>query len=489
MIEKLITRAGKNSMAEEGQREVKVSNLQVFVLGSEAPEELFQGLVSGGGVSLRCVRSEADCQELLQGGNWKTSLLVLDTTSATEPHWAAMKALQAKYPGLCTGIAGFDYRSAMLGNAGHACTDLFLRLPIQEHDVEGLLARLRVTRPHLVPSGLASTVHIEEMGDGAFFLAASPAMRKIYEQVSTIAMTNVTVLITGESGSGKEVVTKLLHKKSTRSTRQLLKVNCAALPADLLESELFGYEAGAFTGAMKAKPGKFELCDKGTIMLDEIGEMSPQLQAKLLHVLQDGEFSRLGARGNTKVDVRVITATNIDMAKAVADKSFREDLFYRLNAFVIHVPPLRERPEEIPYFLNECARRIAAQNGLEPISFSTRLIAASTAYPWPGNLRELGNFVKRYLIMRDEAAAVTELESKTPKKWPVTVAAAADDMVGDLAGLKGRVRAMKDQTETEMIREVLIETHWNRRIAAEKLQISYKALLYKIRQYELKATG
>jgi DNA-binding NtrC family response regulator len=482
-------RTGTISMADEGQREVQVSNLQVFVLGSDAPEDLFQGLVSGDGVDLRYVRSEADCQELLQGGNWKTSLLVLDTTSAAEPHWAAMKALQSKFPGLCIGIAGFDYRSAMLGNGAQACTDLFLRLPIQPHDVEGLLARLRVTRPHLVPSGLVSTVHIEEMGDGAFFLAASPAMRKIYEQVSTIAMTNVTVLITGESGSGKEVVTKLLHKKSTRSTRQLLKVNCAALPADLLESELFGYEAGAFTGAMKAKPGKFELCDKGTIMLDEIGEMSPQLQAKLLHVLQDGEFSRLGARSNTKVDVRVITATNIDMAKAVADKSFREDLFYRLNAFVIHVPPLRERPEEIPYFLNECARRIAVQNGLEPISFSTRLIAASTAYPWPGNLRELGNFVKRYLIMRDEAAAVTELESKTPKKWAAVVPLLAEEMVGDAAGLKGRVRAMKDQTETEMIREVLIETHWNRRIAAEKLQISYKALLYKIRQYELKATG
>ncbi len=159
----------------------------------------------------------------------------------------------------------------------------------------------------------------------------------------------------------------------------MLKVNCAALPNDLLESELFGYEAGAFTGAMKAKPGKFDQCDKGTILLDEIGEMSPQMQAKLLHVLQDGEFARLGARSTTRVDVRVIAATNIDMEKCIADRTFREDLYYRLNAFVLHIPPLRERRQEIPYLLHEMSRRMAAGWSVEPLALSPRMVAGGAA--------------------------------------------------------------------------------------------------------------
>jgi transcriptional regulator with PAS, ATPase and Fis domain len=266
-------------------------------------------------------------------------------------------------------------------------------------------------------------------------------------------------------------------------------VNCAALPNDLLESELFGYEAGAFTGAMKAKPGKFEQCQKGTILLDEIGEMSPQMQAKLLHVLQDGEFSRLGARANTKVDVRVVAATNIDMQKAMAEKTFREDLYYRLNAFVIHVPPLRERKEEIPYLLEELARRLAVTNRIEPITFSARLIAAALAYHWPGNLRELGNFVKRYLILRDETAALVELEAKMPTRAALAVAEVPATIAQTDSGLKSVVRSMKDEKETQIIRDTLEQTGWNRRIAAEKLQISYKALLYKIRQYNLEVSA
>jgi DNA-binding NtrC family response regulator len=329
-------------------------------------------------------------------------------------------------------------------------------------------------------------VCIEELGEGHFFLAASPGMREIWRQVISVSRIDLPVLITGESGSGKEVIARLIKMHSARASRDLVKVNCAALPAELLESELFGYEAGAFTGALKSKPGMFEQCRNGTILLDEIGEMSPPLQAKLLHVLQDGQFSRLGSRGATKVDLRVLAATNVNIDEALAQKRLREDLYYRLSTFVIHVPSLRERPQEIPCFLNELTTRFASSYCLETVDYSPRLIAAAIEYRWPGNLRELGNFVKRYLIMRDEAAAVVELESKEYKSHLARVD--LDVPIGqpaDGAGLKSAVRLMKVQTESKIIREALDQTNWNRRIASEKLRISYKALLYKMRQYNL----
>ena len=322
-------------------------------------------------------------------------------------------------------------------------------------------------------------------------VARSPKMQEVLATVERVAATNSTVLIGGESGVGKEVVANLIHKYSPRANRTFLKVNCAALPTDLLESELFGYEAGAFTGAAKAKPGKFDVCDKGTILLDEIGEMSPQLQAKLLHVLQDGTFSRLGSRLNSKVDVRVIAATNVDIEQAILDKRFREDLYYRLNAFILRVPPLRERTEEIPWLLENLAGKLAAANSLEPIHFSPRMMAAAIRYRWPGNLRELGNFVKRYLIMRDDTAALVELESKVVANPPSISAGSLGEthvIAPNGAGLKSAVRSTKDQTESRIIREILEEARWNRRIAAERLQISYKSLLQKIRYYNLEAS-
>jgi len=201
---------------------------------------------------------------------------------------------------------------------------------------------------------------VEELSDENFFIAASPSMRKIRSQVALVANVDIPVLMLGESGTGKEVISRLIHKLSPRAHRTFLKVNCAAVPADLLESELFGYEAGAFTGANHAKPGKFELCNKGTILLDEIGEMPPGLQAKLLHVLQDQQFSRLGSRSVIKVDVRILAATNINIPEALANKRLREDLYYRLNAFTVQVPPLRERKEEIPILLKHFMTHMAS---------------------------------------------------------------------------------------------------------------------------------
>ena len=334
------------------------------------------------------------------------------------------------------------------------------------------------------------TGEVEELGDETFFVAASANMRKLRSQAALVANVDIPVLMLGESGTGKEVMAKLIHKLSPRAHRTFLKVNGAAVPADLLESELFGYEAGAFTGATHAKPGKFELCNKGTILLDEIGEMPPSLQAKLLHVLQDQQFSRLGSRSVVKVDVRILAATNINIPEALANKRLREDLYYRLNAFTLQIPPLRERKEEIPILLKHFMTRLSEQYARPPLPFSPELLLACANYPWPGNLRELGNFIKRYLVLGDEKLAINELQPRSDGSGaqfdPATSRGYAEATGSNGAGgLKSLARSAKDEAEAEAIAKALDETNWNRKQAAALLQISYKALLYKIRQYGL----
>jgi DNA-binding NtrC family response regulator len=330
---------------------------------------------------------------------------------------------------------------------------------------------------------------VEDLGDETFFVAASASMRKLRSQAALVANVDIPVLMLGESGTGKEVMAKLIHKLSPRAHRTFLKVNCAAVPADLLESELFGYEAGAFTGATHAKPGKFEVCNKGTILLDEIGEMPPSLQAKLLHVLQDQQFSRLGSRSVVKVDVRILAATNINIPEALANKRLREDLYYRLNAFTLQIPPLRERREEIPILLKHFMTSLSEQYARPPLPFSPELLQACAVYPWPGNLRELGNFIKRYLVLGDEKLAINELQPRSDGSGasfdasPPRSASEASGSGSSGGGLKSLARSAKDEAEAEAIAKALEETNWNRKQAAALLQISYKALLYKIRQY------
>ena len=324
------------------------------------------------------------------------------------------------------------------------------------------------------------------LGDDVFFVAASPVMRKIRSQAKLVANVDIPVLLLGESGTGKEVMARLVHRYSPRAHRTFLKVNCAAVPADLLESELFGYEPGAFTGATHSKPGKFELCNKGTILLDEIGEMPPQLQAKLLHVLQDQQFSRLGSRNVVKVDVRILAATNIDIPVAIAEKKLREDLYYRLNGFSITLPPLRERREEIGLLLKHFTSQVAERYGRTPPVISSRLLEACERYDWPGNLRELGNFVKRHLILGDEELAIQELQVGSSSAEKSQTTSAKSDSPGDL---KSIVRGVKDEAEIIAISRALEQTNWNRKKAAVILKISYKALLYKIRQYEIRRVG
>jgi len=316
------------------------------------------------------------------------------------------------------------------------------------------------------------------------FVCASPRMNEIRGQCAILARVDLPVLIMGESGTGKEIIAQYIHKMSPRSHRTFLKVNCAAMPADLLESELFGYEQGAFTGAVRSKPGKFEICNMGMILLDEIGEMPPPLQSKLLQVLQDGTFSRLGGRSSIKVDVRVIAATNIDMNAAIAGRTFREDLYYRLNGFSIQMPPLRERKEEIPIMIRHFMRKLSAKYARQPLTMSEQLLQAYMEHNWPGNLRELENSVKRFLVMGDEKHILAELKNARGNRS----SAAAPQMnlsVDSVGGLKKLARSAMNEAETEAMGEALRRNHWNRKQAASELKISYKALLYKIRQYGL----
>lgn len=318
------------------------------------------------------------------------------------------------------------------------------------------------------------------------FIFFGEKMNRVRELVDRVASANVTVLICGESGVGKEIVARALHLNSPRRDKSFIKVNCAALPERLLESELFGYEKGAFTGAYRKKPGKFDMAHGGTIFLDEIGDISPSLQAKFLHVLQDGEFSRLGGKTDIQVDVRVLVATNKDLEQALRDGHFREDLYYRLNAFRIFVPALRERREEIPIFIDYFFSKYSEKYGKKVNHPSPKLMKMFMRHQWPGNIRELENMIKRLVVLGDEAAIIEELGTKAEKKRGVyEYNPQPPASIPPVLPLNEVSQRAAMEAEKQVILKVLAQTNWNRKRAAELLDISYKALLYKIKQYGL----
>lgn len=308
--------------------------------------------------------------------------------------------------------------------------------------------------------------------------SCSPAMVELQQQIDRVAGVDVPVLLLGESGVGKEFAARKLHALSPRAGRTFLKINCAALPSELLESELFGYEPGAFTGAVRSKPGLFEICDHGTILLDEIGEMPPGLQAKLLHVLQDKQFSRLGGRRLLTVDVRVIAATNIDIERAIEQKVFRTDLYYRLNTITLRVPALRERRQDIPLFIDYFIRLLSADLGCLPRPLSKRAFDACMQHSWPGNIRELKSFICRHLILQDDATLIAELLSGNGDTAPD-----ANNKEEKSGGLKPRIASIRAEAEKRMIEECLRKSRWNRTETARALHISTKTLWNKMRRY------
>ncbi len=363
--------------------------------------------------------------------------------------------------------------------------------------------------------------------------SSGAAMQPVMAMVERVADSDVGVLLRGESGVGKEVIARELHRRSDRRTRGFVKVNCAALPADLLESELFGHERGAFTGAGHTRIGKFEFAQGGTIMLDEIGEMPPALQAKLLHVLQDRSLTRLGSNRPVEVDVRVIAATNRDLESMMRLGTFREDLYYRLQVIELRIPPLRERPDEIPPLVEFFLGKYAKVYRRPPVRASRVLLESLSAYHWPGNIRELENMMKRFVVLQDEnlilgelvrlrqaaptaagqapaapaaagdagaagstvpadvpAPASADRQAPPPTTPPPLSADTPDDAApDDEAGidLQGLARAAAMRAEREAIEMALTRFRWNRRKTAEYLNVSYKTLLNKIKECGISA--
>ena len=334
---------------------------------------------------------------------------------------------------------------------------------------------------------------IEQIGEELYFVAASPATRRLRTQAELLSQTDVPVLITGEAGSGKATTARLIHSLSIRSSFEFTRVSCAALTADILESELLGYEHATGNGRLESKPGKFEQCAKGTILLEDFDAMPGPVQLRFLRLLQTREFVRFGGQSPIRVDVRIIAANQGDLELAVAEKRVLEELYYHLSAFELDVPPLRERREEIPLLLRHFMNRLTRRYGVPAPHFSGSLVDACQHYAWPGNLRELEVFVKRFLVFGDETAAVEELNSHShsaPGNGHGNGNGHNNGKNGHSAGegqssLKSLVKTAKGEAERSAIAHALGETHWNRKAAARLLSISYRALLYKIQEYRL----
>jgi two-component system response regulator AtoC len=354
----------------------------------------------------------------------------------------------------------------------------FVAKPISHEDLRKVLRSAIQARP----ADPAEPPERNAPPCGNIFVGNNPRMKELQVLVAQIGWSDAPVLINGETGVGKEVFARELHARSQRAKRPFLKLNCAALPSELVESELFGYERGAFTGAFQKKPGMFELADSGTILLDEIGDMDFKLQAKLLQFLQDHEFQRLGGRETVHVDVRVIAATHRDLAKAIAEDTFREDLYYRLNVFSLRVPTLRERKDDTVATAEFLMKKHAKPGAALPV-ITPSLKQAFLNYDWPGNVRELENVVRKFLVLRDPEMIVRELhrEAKPPSHASLLRAASAEDDSQAEATILEQVTNAKQRAERTVILAALNSTHWNRKKAAILLKIDYKALLYKMK--------
>jgi len=364
---------------------------------------------------------------------------------------------------------------------------------------------LEATQAKWELADLRTKVRAEE--EYKLLFSLSDRMNKVQTIVDQVANTDISLLITGESGTGKELVAKALHKASDRAKEPFIKVNCSALPRELLESELFGFEKGAFTGAHRRKYGRFEIAQNGTIFLDEISEMHTDLQSKLLHVLQEKQFYRIGGEREVKVNCRILTATNRNLEDMVEQGRFRRDLFYRINVVTVAIPPLRERKEDIPLLIDYFLSRYAEMYNRDSVRISPRLMEQFLEYPWPGNVRELENNIKRFIILGNEAQILAEFERKRrngalpetidleedppfpverPARQPVAARRKGngenDIPVHEKATLKEVAKIAQRNAERELIERVLTQTRWNRRKAAQILDISYKALLYKIKE-------
>jgi len=488
-----------------------VKNGHTILLGEEDLEvrSYLETLLKREGYGVAVAHDAEEVLSYLRSGPIPVSAVLLDVMMPRQNGPDALKEIRAfdrvTPVILISDVSPFDVAEAMNNGASG-----FIEKPIRPEELHKALkmvlddGQLAASKPSVPASPPQRT---------PVFFGASPQMRKLQKLIDQIGWSDAPVLIQGETGVGKEVLAREVHAHSPRAKKSLLKLNCAALPSELVESELFGYERGAFTGAFQRKPGMFELADGGTLLLDEIGDMDYRLQAKLLQVLQDQEFQRLGGRDTVRVDVRIIAASHRDLEKAIAENAFRADLYYRLNVISVCVPPLRERKEDIIPIAELLIRKHSAL-GAPAVQLPQRLADAFLNYHWPGNVRELENTVRKFLIFLDEESVELELRRKSNQTPIAPVAAmspiAARDEVpqaqpdipaapaivspeiqpcgphlasgtgGSTPVLKQLAKANQEAQRTAIL-AALKATNWNRRQSAVSLHIEYKALLYKMK--------
>lgn len=431
------------------------------------------------GYAVQTVPDGEEALECLRRGDEKFSLVLLDVLM---PRKNGLETLRY--------IRQYDHELPviMLSCASSAMTVVeamksgavdFLSKPISHEDLGNAVERVLAEHVRAAPLPIPSASIQNSVSVGFV------PVKSLEATLMSIGPSTVPVLIQGETGVGKEVVARRLHAQSTRADRPFLKLNCAALPSELVESELFGYERGAFTGAFQRKPGMFEVADEGTILLDEIGDMEFKLQAKLLQVLQDHEFQRVGGKQVIKVNVRVIAATHCDLEEAIVAKRFRADLYYRLNVVSLRIPPLRERPDEI-IPIAEFLLRKHAQTDFPP-RLPMELQRSFLSYSWPGNIRELENVIRRFLVLREAESITQELdlagrtgsEGNFRQIEPVPGVPGATRIAGSVLD---QVNDAKKDAEYQAILQALNAARWNRKKAAIALGIDYKALLYKMKK-------
>jgi DNA-binding NtrC family response regulator len=410
------------------------------------------------------------------------SLVLLDLILPGIAGLAVLDHIRAHHPSLPVIVLSTLGQLKTVVDAVKRGASDYLTKPFEENELE-LAIQNALEKQHLQDQVKTLRRQLGERPAPSPLLSTHLSMLRIKDVALQVADTDAPVLITGESGVGKEVLARFIHAQSGRRARPLIKVNCAALPQDLLESELFGYDRGAFSGAVGEKPGKFELAHQGSILLDEIGEMSGNLQAKLLHVLQDGEYTRLGGRRPVRVDSRVLATTNSRLSETVKAGRFREDLYFRLNVIHIEVPPLRQRLEDVPLLCEHFVRVYAERYHSSVRELPAELLQAFQRHQWPGNVRELENAVRRYLILPGQPT--------WPEPQPEVALAEVPAARSGEAAVAPAQRSLRsvsaqaaEEAERELVRRVLTETRWNRRETARRLKISYKALLNKLKRWE-----
>jgi len=432
------------------------------------------------GYIVECLESGDQAVARITAGN-VPSLLIVDVVMPGISGIEVLEAVKKVQPSLPVIVLSAIGQIKTVVDAMKMGAADFLVKPFEEAELE--LAIENVFEKQKLREEVRSLrKQLDQYNESGDFVLTNVRMSKIREIAKQVADTDVPVLILGESGVGKEVLARFIHTHSSRHDKPFVKVNCAALPHDLLESELFGYERGAFTGALNDKPGKFELADKGTLLLDEIGEMTPHLQAKLLHVLQDSEYMRLGGKRTVRVDARVLASTNIDLEQAVGNGKFREDLYFRLNVIRLDIPPLRERREDIPVLANYLLSKFRDRYKSTVEEFPPQLLDAFMRYDWPGNIRQLENAIKRYLILPDMDMTLAELRDSVSSTAPIVIPIKPKE---DKMSLKDVGSRAAEQAERELVLKVLEETAWNRKQAARRLNICYKALLNKLKRWQI----